>query len=770
MDNKRPTGRQKNVTSGSSNVSKKGSGLGTGPVGNVSSHSNSSGGSSNMKKAGVGGGGIVLVILVLVLKNFLGGGASTGANNVDFNSPQDAVVETSVYSQNVDTSVAAGSRDKRTVINGNGTDKVTIMVYMCGTDLESRGGMASSDINEMLGAKLSDNVNLLIYTGGCKAWKNNTISNSTNQIYQIKDGKLVCIEDDMGDKKMVDPATLTGFIKYCNTNYPANRNELIFWDHGGGSLTGYGYDEKYQNAGSMNLSGINKALADSNMTFDFIGFDACLMATLENGLMIEQYADYLIASEETEPGVGWYYTNWLTKFSKDTSMATAEVGKLIVDDFIDVCAQKCKGQKTTLSVVDLAELKNTVPKELTSFAKSTNEIIKNDDYKKVSKARTNTREFAQSSKIDQIDLVDFCNKLGTNEAKALSEALKGAVKYNRTASNMTNSNGISIYFPYQKTKNVSSAVNIFNSIGMDAEYSKCIKEFAAIETAGQVSAGGQASPILSLLGAEVGGGSTTSSSGGSSDLIGSMLGSLVSGGASSFGLDSSVLDLFSDREISNEDTADYIANNYFDANELVWINNNGTYTLPLSDDKWDLVSDLELNVFVDDGSGYIDLGMDNVFDYDEEGALIGEYDNTWLAIDGNIVPYYHENTTDEDGVYCITGYVPCMLNKERVELLLTFDSENPNGYISGARYVYKDGETEAVAKSEIEVKEGDTIEPICDYYTYDGEYQDSYMMDTVITLSASPVISNVKIDADNLRATYRFTDIYNQYYWTPVIP
>ena len=767
MDNKRPTGRQKNVTSGSSSVNKKGSGLGTGPVGNVSSHSNQ-GGSSNMARAGVGGGSIAVVIIIIVLKFVLGGGsgATSTTPNVDFSNPESSAVATSSYSKEVDTTVAEGSRAKRTVINGNGEDTVTIMVYMCGTDLESRGGMASSDINEMLGAKLSDKVNLILYTGGCKAWKNDVISSQVNQIYQVKDGKLNLLEKDMGDKKMVDPATLTGFIKYCNTNFPANRNELIFWDHGGGSLTGYGYDEKYASAGSMNLSGINKALSDSGMKFDFIGFDACLMATLENGLMIEQYADYLIASEETEPGVGWYYTNWLTEFSKDTSMATVNVGKIIVDDFIDVCAQKCKGQKTTLSVVDLAELKNTVPNELTEFAKSTNDIIKNDDYKKVSKARNNTREFAQSSKIDQIDLVNFCDNLGTSEASELAKALKGAVKYNRTASNMTNSNGISIYFPYQKTKNVTNAVNLFNNIGMDSEYSKCIKEFAAVETAGQVSAGGQASPLSSLLGAEIGGGSVSSSSGGSADLITSMLGSLASSGAESFGLDSSILGLFTDREISNDQTAEYISNNYFDANDLVWVNNK----LSLSEDKWELVADLELNVFVDDGSGYIDLGMDNVFEYDEDGALIGEYDGTWLAIDGQIVPYYHETTIDDDDTYCITGYVPCMLNGTRVELLLTFDSDNPNGYISGARYVYKDGETEAVAKSEIEVKEGDKIEPICDYYSYDGVYQDSYMMDATITLSASPVISNVKIDGSNYRASYRFSDIYNQYYWTPVIP
>ena len=147
-------------------------------------------------------------------------------------------------------------------------------------------------------------------------------------------------------------------------------------------------------------------LFNTGAKFDFIGFDACLMATVENALMLEQYGDYLIGSEETEPGVGWYYTNWLTELSKNPSKPTVEIGKRIVDDFVDVCNQRCPGQKTTLSVVDLAELKATVPVELTDFARSTNELIKNKEYKQVSNARYNTREFAQSSKI--LGWLAFC--------------------------------------------------------------------------------------------------------------------------------------------------------------------------------------------------------------------------------------------------------------------------------------------------------------------------------------------------------------------------
>ena len=62
------------------------------------------------------------------------------------------------------------------------------------------------------------------------------------------------------------------------------------------------------------------------------------------------------------------------------------------------------------------------------------------------------------------------------------------------------------------------------------------------------------------------------------------------------------------------------------------------------------------------------------------------------------------------------------------------------------------------------------MEPICDYYTYDGTYSDSYKLDAKITLSDNTQISNVKIADSPTQATYRFTDIYNQKYWTPIIP
>ena len=670
-----------------------------------------------------------------------------------------------------DTSVASGSRKKYTKIQGKQKDIVTIMVYMCGTDLESQAGMGTSDIKEMLNADFGDNVNLILFTGGCKKWKNNVISSSVNQIYQIRNGQLLRLNENAGNAAMVKPETLTSFIKYCAQNFPANRNMLIFWDHGGGSLSGYGYDEKNAGAGSMTLDGINTALKNADVKFDVIGFDACLMATVENGLMLSQYGDYMIASEESEPGVGWYYTNWLTKLGANTSMKTVTLGKTIVDDFIDVCNQQCRGQATTLSITDLAELETTVPDKLTAFSTATNSSIQKE-YTTVSRARNNTREFAQSSRIDQIDLTHFAMNLGTQEGKELAQALDGAVKYNRFSGGMSNAYGLSIYFPYKKTANVSQALRTYKAIGMNTEYMRCIQEFASMEVSGQAVSGGSSSYSSSgtssygssydgLFGSLLGGGYDYSGSydSGMSDVLSGLFGG--NGGG--------MFDFFGGRTLTAEAAANYIAENHLDATQLVWTRDSKGYGLTLSDEQWAQVGTLLLNVFYDVGDGFFDLGTDYVFNIDGN-TLRGEYDRCWLSINGQPVAYYFMNLIETEAGDIITGYVPVMLNGVRADLIVISDPDHPDGYIAGAQTVYAGGETETVAKNLISVGKGDKLDFLADYYGYDKKYQETQYLGEQMTLGDTIEISYTDVGEGNVQATYCLYDLYQNEYWTPVIP
>ena len=702
-----------------------------------------------------------------------------------------AITPATTSTQTVSTTVSNRARDKYTTLKGSGRDTVTLMVYMCGTDLESENGMGTADLNEMLHAALNDDkVNIIVETGGTKRWNNSVISNSTNQRYRVTSRGLQALDKNLGRKSMVDPSTLSDFIQFCAKNYPADRYCLIMWDHGGGSLSGYGYDQYY--SGSMTLDKLTTALKNGGVKFDFIGFDACLMATLENALVCEPYADYLIASEESEPGCGWYYTNWLGELSKNTSTPTVTFAKTIIDDFNNVCRKNYGSCNTTLSIIDLAEFAGTVPEPFAAFSKSVNTLLDGQDYKTVSTARSGAREFGKTSKINHVDLVDLAGKIGTSEANALISALQGCVKYNRTSTSMSGSYGLSIYFPFSSFKGMNTAVKLYDTIGMDAEYTDCIKSFSSLAAGGQIATGGTtSSPIGSLLGGYtgdtgfssgdmleyllsgyLGGGSSSASSSSSGDLLGSLFGSaipsnsssdptdflfdILGGGSSSYG---SWFD--SGRALK---AADYYTDNSLSTADMLLTEKNGGYVLSLSKAKWDLVESVQLNVFVDDGEGYIDLGLDNVYEFDSDGDLKADWDGTWVSLDGHIVPYYMTDDTTDNGVNTVTGRVPALLNGEQVNVIVSF--EDGIGAVLGAQRVYADGETDTVAKDLLPISRGDTLTFLCDYYTYDGAYDASYKLADVLTVSGPIEVVNLMLDADRVVFCYCLTDIYGNEFWT----
>ena len=62
------------------------------------------------------------------------------------------------------------------------------MLYLNGTNLESEGGEATSNLISLLSVDFPDSVNVVIYTGGTSAWQNDTISAEHNQIWHVEDG------------------------------------------------------------------------------------------------------------------------------------------------------------------------------------------------------------------------------------------------------------------------------------------------------------------------------------------------------------------------------------------------------------------------------------------------------------------------------------------------------------------------------------------------------------------------------------------------------
>ena len=158
---------------------------------------------------------------------------------------------------------------------------------------------------------------------------------------------------------MGESRTLAGFLDYGIQNYPAANMGLVFWDHGGGSISGVCFDDFYD-SDSLFLKEIDAALFSvyDKMTepFEFIGFDACLMSTVETAAILASHANYMVASEETEPGYGWDYTAIGNFLHENPAASGAELGKVICDSFYDMCRGIGSENEATLSVVDLTKI------------------------------------------------------------------------------------------------------------------------------------------------------------------------------------------------------------------------------------------------------------------------------------------------------------------------------------------------------------------------------------------------------------------------------
>ena len=615
-------------------------------------------------------------------------------------------------------------RDNYTRVYGNGQDVYTLMIYIVGSDLESGDGAASSDLKEIASATSGTNLNIIVQTGGTKRWWVSGIGAGKVQRWEIRDGKMMQLAD-LGRTNMASPDTLYDFIKFASSNYPANRYSLILWDHGGGSVAGYGWDEVYSSQ-HLDLSGINKALAASGIKFDFVGFDACLMGSVEVAYMLEPYADYLIASEETEPSSGWYYTKFVSALANDTSIDTVELGKIIIDSF-----SRTVTKSDTLSIVSLREIDYVYAALCNYMANASKELQTN--YSTISNALASTVTFSGGN-YDMFDLLDITNNCDIEGEDELIKAVESAVKYRNDCAVMS-VYGLSCYFPYRQIRNYETARSIMNSFGYGDEIYAFYDSFTSIMGTGQYTFGGFS------------------------------LSDLFSGYRSKGG------DLAEDFTCEDEEAAesyDYASLN-FDDLELQWSKPLKCYYLPLTEDDWSVINGVELQVILDNGECFLDMGSDQYWEEDDDGNLLLNYgtaDNTWVAIDGQIVAYYAESVTETKDGYAFTGYVPALLNgTDEIELILKWDSADSEGYVAGYR-AGNYGE-EAAGKGLRQLAEGDTVEFLFDAYDYEGEYLGAASINDAITIGSEDLtVSYETVGDGDVIQCYMITDIYNNRFWT----
>lgn len=593
----------------------------------------------------------------------------------------------------------------------------TVMVYMCGSDLESGYGAASADIEEMLEADLGDNVNVVLETGGASEWSFSPEADpSTRQRWVLENGEASLVQD-AGEGTMLDEGEVADFCSWAAEKYPADRYILIFWDHGGGTIGGFGYDENCPDASALTLPQLRNAIKASGVTFDMVGFDACLMATVECAWAMEPVGDYLVASEETEPGDGWSWTGFLNQLGSEPSTPTTDLGKTIIDDFSAHYAETGE-EDTTLSLIDLREI-GRVYERLSTFLDEAADSIRadNDLFTTMSGARSRAKSYAEDS-VDQVDLVDMIDRTDFEGADYVSEAVASCVKYRSNTS--SGSNGLAMYFPYSEVSQYSDVRQVLEDIG----YTEPVTFYDY---------------FLSVMGNSP----TTSSHG----LVSSYASAQVAQNSDAAASASSSSGSYANESLSSEDWFEDLLSEFSykelpDELELAW--DGSDWVVEMDDDLWDAFSDFQITVMQNYGDGYLMLGTDDAYQVTDDENIAVDFDGEWLSIDGSFFSFYCDEPEEtEEGEIRFSGTIPAILNGgERVDLVVTWPTASERGdgetigYVQGYRM---SGQGYVLGRGLGQLKAGDTLTPVFDYFDSEGNWVETLQGDAITVSDPSNI-------------------------------
>lgn len=361
--------------------------------------------------------------------------------------------------------------------------ELTLMVYMCGSNLESQNNCATRDKAEMQYSGLNtDAVNLILLTGGSEKtpWNELKCQRLLGNSFRPEPIPL----SPAGN--MGDPETLAGFISYSFQHYPAKEYALILWDHGEGPLGHLCIDEQNENDG-LSIAELTEALIMARLPkkLSWVGFDACLMSSVEVACAIAPYAEYMIASQETEPGNGWLYGQNGEGFLKgiEADQNGAETGRRIIDSYFE-------GNKgingLTLSCLDLSKVQN-VSNEMGAFFERFSEMLDDDVFSSISKLRKSSTGFGEvirsvDNGYDLVDLKSLAEQFGQYaNPSTLVNAVEEAVVASRT--DMEDTNGVSVYHPYyNKEEYLRSRKNLYQQLPFSDGYRHYVQMFGMLLT------------------------------------------------------------------------------------------------------------------------------------------------------------------------------------------------------------------------------------------------------------------------------------------------
>ena len=357
-------------------------------------------------------------------------------------------------------------------------EEVTIFIYMNGSDLESWYGFGSEDIQEILDAASNPKLHILLQTMGTKQWQRFGIASDHTQRFDIQDGKLILADDSLPQQDCTRPETLVDFLKWGSELYPADRNMLILWDHGGGSVDGFGYDEWRGMNDSLTMDELQDALRESGMTFDFIGMDACIMSSIEVCYALYDFCDYCILSEDFESALGWSYGGWISRLASDLTIDTPDLARTLIDDMVFYNQQDYFGGSSTLALIDERYIPSAMEAWMEFAYENEETLLKVNYSREVARSgRAHPRVSSVMAQYYITDLLALAVSIPSAHTKTLVSRLASCVAYYNCSFDNTGLTGLSVTLPYGDNDFYSSMEEVFAHIGINKRYIEWLGNF-----------------------------------------------------------------------------------------------------------------------------------------------------------------------------------------------------------------------------------------------------------------------------------------------------
>ncbi len=296
---------------------------------------------------------------------------------------------------------------------------------------------------------------------GSNDWLNMVVlmdrENGPAALYYIEKGNIKKLKD-MGELDMGDYKQLVAFARLVANDFPAKRYILGIWNHGSGwknagkkVFRGISYDD--QSGNHITTAQLGLALREIKGIFghniDILNFDACLMQMAEVIYACRGTVDYIVASEEVEPGKGTPYDDVFKHLTP--SIKTDTFAKTWVKAFVSSYSGGSQGHDDcTQSAIDVAAMEK-VYDAINGFAKAT---MSGKFTTQFAQALQKVQRFSYPENVDLIHLATLLKKsipetgMQTACGKLIS-ACQAAVIANRSnGSALRNAKGLAIYLPH----------------------------------------------------------------------------------------------------------------------------------------------------------------------------------------------------------------------------------------------------------------------------------------------------------------------------------